>query len=173
MGYVGGYADILRSVYLTLFLDTWKPGKFHIGVKNEAMVDALWICISLSHCGIEVSHCVVYSYFCVRLLRCSFYSNGHTRASECGMSNSYRLSRFLVLIVFYERPENTTLIFMTSWLFPYDRQKFKLDRCLENQGFVEWHQLNRFQVGDIMYLSSIELGKHGLKTKRIPIQRKK
>ena len=122
---------------------------------------------------------------------------------------------------------------MTSWLFPYDCKKFQLDRCLENQGFVEWHQLNKFQVGDIMYfyattpvrrithmmkvekidiktedtvddskfmtelydiklksdpanfrmelikrlksekLSSLELGKHGLKIKRIPIQKLK
>ena len=52
---------------------------------------------------------------------------------------------------FRREPENTIFSFMTSWLFPYDCKKFQLDRCLENQGFVEWHQLNKFQVGDIMY----------------------
>lgn len=40
---------------------------------------------------------------------------------------------------------------MTNWLFPYDSKKFCLEECLEKQGFVEWHQLNKFNVGDIMY----------------------
>ena len=40
---------------------------------------------------------------------------------------------------------------MTNWLFPYDSKKFKLDECLEEFGFVEWHQLNKFKIGDILY----------------------
>ena len=53
--------------------------------------------------------------------------------------------------MFSRESENTKLKLMTSWLFPYDSKKFKLDQCLASQGFVEWHQLNNFQVGDILY----------------------
>ena len=34
--------------------------------------------------------------FCVRLLRCPFYSDGHSRASKCVNGQSVRPSRFLV-----------------------------------------------------------------------------
>ena len=40
---------------------------------------------------------------------------------------------------------------MTTWLFPYDSKMYKLDESLEKFGFVEWHQLNKYQVGDILY----------------------
>ncbi len=36
MGNAGGSADIMESVYSTLFLDIAKSGKFQISVKNVA-----------------------------------------------------------------------------------------------------------------------------------------
>lgn len=41
---LGREADIIESVYLTLFLDGLKSDSFLIYVKNAATVDALWIC---------------------------------------------------------------------------------------------------------------------------------
>jgi hypothetical protein len=82
---------------LTLFLDDSKPGKFHITVKNEAMVDA--------HGYGYVPQAVVprwHNQF-VRIiisrgfLRCSFNSNGQSRASNRGTSNSTDSHAFLLL----------------------------------------------------------------------------
>ena len=44
MGNVGGYRHFGKRL-LTLLLDTQKLRNFLISVKNEATVDALWICI--------------------------------------------------------------------------------------------------------------------------------
>ena len=44
MGNVGGCRHFGKRL-LTLFLDTQKLRNFLISVKNEATVDALWICM--------------------------------------------------------------------------------------------------------------------------------
>lgn len=65
---------MMKSVYSTLFLDTLKPGKFQISVRNAAngrcLVD-MYIppMINARACVIGIMH-----IFCVRLLHvCSFY----------------------------------------------------------------------------------------------------
>ena len=57
MGNVGGCRHFGKRL-LTLLLETQKSGQFHVRVKNEATVDALWICIVCTALG--VSYSVVY-----------------------------------------------------------------------------------------------------------------
>lgn len=73
MGYAGGSADILGSVYLTLFLGNWKLRNFLRLVRIAATVDALWICIFRQSMARERHQLVHLHIFCVRLLRCSFH----------------------------------------------------------------------------------------------------
>jgi hypothetical protein len=51
MGLREGMPDIFESVYPTLFLDVLESGKFQGIVKDEATIDALWICIISSAAG--------------------------------------------------------------------------------------------------------------------------
>ena len=61
MGNVGGCRHFGKRL-LTLLLDTQKSGQFHVRVKNEATVDALWICIvSLYGTWSVVKRCISYS----------------------------------------------------------------------------------------------------------------
>ena len=58
-----------KSVYLTLFLDFQKSGKFQSLSRMQQTVDALWICIFRPHPARE-RWMMAYSIFCVRLLHC-------------------------------------------------------------------------------------------------------
>lgn len=60
--WVGAKHNIDKKRLLTLFLDTRKSGKFHFGVKNEAIVDALWICISFTTDSIESQVLYIHIY---------------------------------------------------------------------------------------------------------------
>lgn len=53
--------------------------------------------------------------------------------------------------------ENKVLIqkfsIMTNWIFPYNKNKFKLDEILNERDSIEWGQRKyKLQVGDIIYL---------------------
>ena len=47
-GLCGWVQTYYRKRLLTLFLDDLESGQFHVRVKNEATVDALWTCISFT-----------------------------------------------------------------------------------------------------------------------------
>lgn len=97
----GGYADILESVYRTLFLDILKSDSFKFLVKNVATVDGLWICIfvltvqGLSRERYESSVLVTYLR---EASRCSFTKKGNVRASECETSNCKDTHAFFCVI---------------------------------------------------------------------------
>ena len=101
MGYVGGCKFYWKAFTNVL---SWhiRISQILTIVKNEAMVDALWCVYAYRlRYGCWCSY-IIDNYWCigllytysVRLLRCSFYSNGHSRASNRGTSNRYGLSRF-------------------------------------------------------------------------------
>lgn len=81
-GYVGGYADIMKSVYLTFFLDDLKSRKFLWLVKNEAAVDALWICniMSISVCEKQIDVLII--HICVRPLQVARSTNRAMREPQ-------------------------------------------------------------------------------------------
>ena len=94
--HIGGYADIIFiKRLLTLFLGDLKSGKFLFTAKTDAIVDAFVACIYTIPIDIFVLiDCFVYA--CVRLLHCSFSSEGHTRASSHEMSNCIGSHAFFV-----------------------------------------------------------------------------
>ncbi len=55
-------ADIMGSVYLTLFLDYLEPGKFHISVKNVATVDDLCGYVYFTIVSTRVLQMVIITY---------------------------------------------------------------------------------------------------------------
>ena len=59
MGHVGGCRHFIEKRLLTLFLGFTELRKFYTVVKNEATVDALWICISLIDRHDGVYWCIV------------------------------------------------------------------------------------------------------------------
>ncbi len=72
MGNTGGSADIMESVYLTLFLDHLKLRNFLRLVKNAANSRCLSGYVNLSTLRESVGEWI-YSIFCVRPLQvCSF-----------------------------------------------------------------------------------------------------
>ena len=76
-----------------------KCGSFYIKVKSEATIDAFCGMKQLQRfvmpiCPRHGSIGCIYSYG-VRLLRCSFNLDGQPQPRNSGMSNRYRLSRFL------------------------------------------------------------------------------
>ena len=81
--------------------------KISIGVKDEATVDVLWVCLCIPQSPVVIrliplttlGAMVCYIHIGVRLLRCSFYSNGHSRASNRGTGNWYELSRFFFVSI--------------------------------------------------------------------------
>lgn len=115
MGNEGGCWHILEKRLLTLFLGFSKSGKFHIGVKSEAVVDALWICISLL-CNIILLCGVIYHILreasaLLVLLQWAFQS------LEKRDEQQVRLSRFFCLILnHYPRADSVNFILWKRFL---------------------------------------------------------
>ena len=96
-GYVGGKADILESVYFTLFLGIQKLRNFLISVKNEAMVDALWICnIVIDRRNDTYQGDESYSAWGFCIARST--DMGNAKATECVNEQKAWLSRFFYWI---------------------------------------------------------------------------
>lgn len=72
----GLYIHFIESVYPTLILDALESGSFKITVRNETTIDAYgYVSILLvgAYCHASIRG-ITYG---VRLLRCSFYCDGH------------------------------------------------------------------------------------------------
>lgn len=41
---------------------------------------------------------------------------------------------------------------MKYWILPWRATIFNLSSCLEDNGFVEWRQINKLSVGDIVFI---------------------
>jgi hypothetical protein len=73
---------------LTLFLGFLKPGKFQCYCQECSNSRCSWVCL-LPKADYTILACPLLCYTYRRgLLRCSFNSNGQSRASESGTSNS-------------------------------------------------------------------------------------
>jgi len=104
MGRRGRDADIiLKRVYSTLFLGYQESGKFLIGVRNVATVDALWICIY--HHPAHKHYAEVMCTYLREASACVAHSTpmGNTRASDSRMSNSTALTQFVFIDQFNRR----------------------------------------------------------------------
>lgn len=95
---LGGCANItfLKSVYFTLFLGNLKSRKFLILVKDKAVVDAMVDMYYLIHSFIRRMS-TIYTYLREASAVARSTKMGNARASSCGTSNKYRLSRFFYL----------------------------------------------------------------------------
>lgn len=90
-------ADIMESVYSTLFLDKRKSGKFSIFVKNAANSRCLMDMYTSSIADAWASAIGVYAYSAWGF--CKFARStkmGNTRASVCGTSNKYGSHAFFI-----------------------------------------------------------------------------
>ena len=43
---------------------------------------------------------------------------------------------------------------MTYWIIPFNPNYFRLADCLREQGYVEWTQRYKYQIGDIVFIYS-------------------
>lgn len=43
---------------------------------------------------------------------------------------------------------------MTYWIIPFNPNYFRLADCLKEQGYVEWTQRYKYQIGDIVFIYS-------------------
>ena len=43
---------------------------------------------------------------------------------------------------------------MTFWIIPFNPNYFRLADCLREQGYVEWTQRYKYQIGDIVFIYS-------------------
>lgn len=43
---------------------------------------------------------------------------------------------------------------MTYWIIPFNPNYFRMADCLREQGYVEWTQRYKYQIGDIVFIYS-------------------